>query len=168
MRKRSLPTPCFILPLLLAAASSASAQSTPATPSTERTTRAFYQEMGGASLAKAGAAGVLFGVLVANPQLSDFQPVVQDWYTKYLSDRELESDVARMYGKLFSEQEMRDLTAFYRTPLGRKLQKSLPDIFKETLIISVRHTQGHGPELEDQLGRAVRNQVQEDELDGED
>jgi hypothetical protein len=122
--------------------------------------------MGGASIAKAGADGVLFGVLVANPQLSEFQQVIQEWYPKYLSDRELEPDVSRLYANLFSEQEMKDLTVFYRTPLGQKFRKSLPEIFKQTLIIGVKHTQGHGPELEDQLGKAVQSKDQDEDDDG--
>lgn len=166
MLKHSLPTFFGISFLILVAASPASAQPAPGTTAVDRTTHAFYLAMGGASIAKAGAEGVLLGVLVANPQLSDYRQVMQDWYSKYLSDRELESDVSHLYAKCFSEQEMKDLTNFYRTPLGQKMLKSLPEIFKQTLAIGVKHTQGHGHELEDQLEKAVRSKDQDEELNG--
>jgi hypothetical protein len=166
MLKHSLSSFGAILLLTLTTAIPACAQPAPGTTSVDRTTHGFYLAMGGASIAKAGAEGILFGVLSTNPQLSDYQQVIRDWYLKLLSDRELESDVSRMYARFFTEQEMKELTTFYHTPIGQKMLKSLPGIFKQTLIIGVKHTQGHGPELEDQLEKAVHSKDQDDEFDG--
>lgn len=41
-----------------------------------------------------------------------------------------EAFAARVYGETFSEQELRELTAFYRTEVGRKLQARLPSLQK--------------------------------------
>jgi hypothetical protein len=38
-----------------------------------------------------------------------------------------------IYDKYFTEQELRDLVAFYKTPTGQKSIEVMPDLFKETL-----------------------------------
>jgi hypothetical protein len=47
-----------------------------------------------------------------------------------LDVKALEAFAARAYGETFSEDELRQLAAFYRTEAGRKLQSRLPDLQK--------------------------------------
>lgn len=43
----------------------------------------------------------------------------------------LEQDIAAYYEKTFSETEIRDILAFYKSPAGKKLVKSSPEIQTE-------------------------------------
>lgn len=130
-------------------------QPIPAVTSHEKVAHEFYFLLGGSNIATAGAEAILYGVISANPQLADYQGVIRDWYQKLLSNRELEPDISQLYMKNFSEKEMKDLIGFYHTPLGKKALNLLPGIFKQTLIIAVKHVEGHSPELEEQLGKAL-------------
>lgn len=46
---------------------------------------------------------------------------------------ELTTEVAKIYANHFSEQELKDILAFYRTPLGQKLLKEEPASLDESL-----------------------------------
>jgi hypothetical protein len=48
-------------------------------------------------------------------------------YPKYIQET-----VYPLYDKLYSEQELKDLVAFYRTPTGQKLITTLPQLFAES------------------------------------
>jgi uncharacterized protein len=45
---------------------------------------------------------------------------------------EVSADVARIFAQHFSEKELKDLTAFYRTPLGQKLVREEPAAIQES------------------------------------
>ena len=49
---------------------------------------------------------------------------------------ELAADVAAIYAGLFSENELKELTAFYRSDIGRRYSELLPEISKQTMAIS--------------------------------
>jgi hypothetical protein len=46
---------------------------------------------------------------------------------------ELQQELARTYAQHFTDQELRDALAFYRTPLGRKLVTQEPKAMEETM-----------------------------------
>jgi hypothetical protein len=46
---------------------------------------------------------------------------------------ELVNEAARLYASRFSEQELRDVLAFYKTPLGRKIVTEEPAILEQSL-----------------------------------
>jgi hypothetical protein len=59
--------------------------------------------------------------IVLEESLKEFEPVFGD--IEYLTDLH-----APLYKQHFSEQELRDLVAFYETPLGKKMTEALPQI----------------------------------------
>lgn len=63
---------------------------------------------------------------------------------------ELLNDIARMYAERFSEQEIKTLITFYKTPLGRKMVTDEPKIIDQSL----QHAEIWGNELaEDALSK---------------
>jgi hypothetical protein len=67
----------------------------------------------------------------------------------------LAEDAIRIYAKYYSERELADLVAFYRTPTGRKSIEVLPDIVRESAEASA---QSVGPLLQEAASRAVHRQ----------
>ncbi|MBM3531078.1 MAG: DUF2059 domain-containing protein [Alphaproteobacteria bacterium] len=63
-----------------------------------------------------------------NPNLSRPLQEVAEKLLQELAPRraELQQDLARVYASHFTEQELRDALAFYKTPLGRKLVTEEP------------------------------------------
>ena len=74
-------------------------------------------------------------MIQSNPNLSrDIEQVA----TKLISDQqgrrvELQQSLAISYAQHFTEQELREAIAFYRTPLGKKLVSEEPKAMEETM-----------------------------------
>jgi hypothetical protein len=70
-----------------------------------------------------------------NPNLSrELNDVAVALRKEYESKRtEMLNNVARIYAARFTEQELKDMTAFYKTPLGQKLLREEPVALDESL-----------------------------------
>ena len=73
-------------------------------------------------------------LLQTNPQLSkDLNDVSTQLRTEFAPRRdELMSYAAKLYADRFSEQELKDMLAFYKSPLGRKMTNVEPQVLDET------------------------------------
>ena len=74
-------------------------------------------------------------LMQANPNLSR---EIEQVATKLINDlqgrrAELQQSLAISYAQHFTEQELRDAIAFYRTPLGKKLVSEEPKAMEETM-----------------------------------
>lgn len=74
-------------------------------------------------------------LIQTNPNLSREIEQVAAKLTVDLKNRrvELQEQLAQTYASHFSEQELRDAVAFYRTPLGQKLVSEEPKAMEETM-----------------------------------
>lgn len=61
-----------------------------------------------------------------NPQLSLFKDVMIKFFNKHMTGDVLYDDMAKMYMEEFTEAELNDLTAFYKTATGQKSIEKLP------------------------------------------
>jgi hypothetical protein len=70
-----------------------------------------------------------------NPNLARDIDLVANNLLKELEPRkvELQQQLARTYAQHFTEQELKDAIAFYRTPLGKKLVTEEPKAMEETM-----------------------------------
>lgn len=64
-------------------------------------------------------------------------------------------DAIRIYAKYFSERELADLVAFYRSPTGRKSIAVLPDVVRESAEAGAHSV---GPLLQEAASRAAERQ----------
>jgi uncharacterized protein len=73
--------------------------------------------------------------LQANPMLSkDLNEVAAKLRAEYASrSAEVLNDVAKIYASRFTEQELKDTLAFYKSPLGRKLLVEEPAILDQSM-----------------------------------
>ena len=67
-------------------------------------------------------------LLRTSPQLSkDLNEVSAQLRKEYAAKRaDITNEVARVYAEQFSEKELKDMTAFYKTPLGKKMLETEP------------------------------------------
>ena len=59
------------------------------------------------------------------------------------ADPELRAKTVEIYNRNFTQQELKDLAAFYRTPLGKKALETLPTITGEVTMLSQKIAQRH-------------------------
>jgi len=73
-------------------------------------------------------------LLQTNPQLAkDLNDVATQLRNEFSPRRtELMNQAAKLYAQRFSEQELKDILAFYKTPVGRKMIVQEPQVLDDT------------------------------------
>ncbi len=85
--------------------------------------------------------------------------VVRDFMDEHFSYEELEPDFIRAYAEQFTEEEIRAMTAFYRTPAGARFAERTPE-----LTVAVQQaTMGRMMELMPQLMERLMEAAEEAE-----
>ncbi len=72
--------------------------------------------------------------------------------------KELDQDVARVYAKAFSEQELNTIAAFLKSPAGQKYQTDGPAVFRDTLQAVQAWSDRVGAELLDKTKEELKKQ----------
>ena len=89
----------------------------------------------------------------ANPALKQFEGELRSFLAKYLSWKNLEPQMVQMYASAFTEPELRELLAFYRTPVGKKTVKLMPELMQKGAAIGQKAVQDHLPELQETIAK---------------
>ena len=82
------------------------------------------------------------------PQMGAVEGVMRDFFTKYMSFEVLADDYALLYADAYTEEELRGLIAFYRTPLGQRVVETTPELTAAGMALGQRATAEHMPELQ--------------------
>jgi Uncharacterized protein conserved in bacteria (DUF2059) len=137
----------FAVAVLLGCAGAARAAEPARVPSSyETAARELCHQVCGAGTLQAGAE--MMTRVVNNPELAGSEDVVRGWYVSVIGLWDREAAMAEDYESAFSEQEIRDLLAFYRTPLGQKALAELPSLVRKESELLGREMTAHQPELE--------------------
>ena len=79
--------------------------------------------------------------------------------TGVLKSDAMKVDIASVYAEVFSEDELRETIAFYKSPLGRKLLERMPDLMQKSMQISQDRMREVMPEMQklgEQYGERIR------------
>lgn len=82
------------------------------------------------------------------PDLAQFQDILRSFLHKYVSWDALHDDIATLYAESFTEAELREMSAFYRTETGRKAVRLMPELTARGMELGQRAVLEHQPELE--------------------
>jgi len=63
-----------------------------------------------------------------NPALGPYRKVFLEFMNKHMGYDSIKADLATMYADVFTEQELKQLVAFYHTPVGRKSIQKMPEL----------------------------------------
>ncbi len=83
-----------------------------------------------------------------NPSIAPYQQDMKAFFAKYMSWASLKDDMVTIYMAEFTEPELKELTAFYQTPVGRKTVQRMPTLVAKGAEIGQRRVQEHLPELQ--------------------
>lgn len=90
----------------------------------------------------------LEGQIKALPELEKIRNELTVFYRNAFSFKELEPELAAIYMKHYTLEEMKQITAFYRTPAGRKKAQVDSRISTELGELFLKHGQKKLPELQ--------------------
>ena len=92
----------------------------------------------------------------AVPELEKLRPQLTEFYRKAFSFKELENDLCALYMKYYTLEELRQITAFYRTPAGKKKGKVDGILSAELGTLFLKHSEKKMPELQKLLQNLTR------------
>jgi hypothetical protein len=95
--------------------------------------------------------------LQTNPMLSkDLNEVAAKLRTEYAArSAEVLTDIAKLYASRFTEQELKDSLAFYKSPLGKKMLAEEPAILDQTM----KNAQNWANRLSDEIIGKMRAEM---------
>jgi uncharacterized protein len=86
-----------------------------------------------------------------NPQLAAQREVLQQFLTKYVNWESVKEDTITAYTQEFTEPELKKLTEFYKTPVGKKASEKMPQLAFLAGQIGLKKAQAHQAELRQTL-----------------
>jgi hypothetical protein len=90
-----------------------------------------------------------------NPAIGQFKDEMKKFLSKYMSWAAMKDDMVKIYASEFTEQELKELLAFYQTPLGRKTVAKMPKLMAKGAELGQQRVQEHLPELQ----KAIQEQA---------
>ncbi|HEU4885414.1 MAG TPA: DUF2059 domain-containing protein [Longimicrobium sp.] len=90
----------------------------------------------------------------------EIRAVLREFMDEHFRYDEMEPDFIRMYADAFTEEEIRGLTAFYRTPIGQRVVETLPEIGAASQRIVMERLQSAMPELMQAMMEAMQAEEQ--------
>lgn len=97
-----------------------------------------------------------YSVQVPEDKRAGFVKALTPFLTKYCSWEALKHDVCVMYAREFTEAELKQLTAFYKSPIGLKLLQKQPVINQMAMSIGQQSVLNHEAELKKLVEDAVK------------
>lgn len=98
-----------------------------------------------------GSTAMADGMIEANPGLALYRDVLLTWAAKVMTWEEMKPRVIAIYTDAFSERELEELTAFYRTSTGRRSIELAPELIRRAAAIGSELAQVHSGELQQML-----------------
>ena len=86
-----------------------------------------------------------------NPQLAPQREVLQRFLTTYVNWESVKEDTITAYTHEFTEPELKKLTEFYKTPVGKKASEKLPQLAFIAGQFGLKKAQAHQAELRQML-----------------
>jgi len=92
------------------------------------------------------------------PQVNraSYVKVMNAFMAKYFTWDALKDRLEKTYAAEFTEDELKQLTAFYSTPLGKKVSVKAPVLIQKGMLLGQQAVADHRPELEQMMKDAFQ------------
>lgn len=87
-----------------------------------------------------------------------FIEIMNSFMAKYMNWDLIKDQMAALYAQEFTEKELKDLTVFYQSPLGIKLNQKQPVLFQKAAAIGQQNVTSHQVELQQMMQQAFKDQ----------
>ncbi len=135
----------WLLALLFSVSSVLAAED--AANSHEQAAREFYEMTTGKDMVRLVGDSIA-AQLTSNPEMAPYRDVLLSWMRKIFAGDAFNGEVVRLYIASFSESELRELIAFYRSPIGQKALEKMPELMQKGMAIGQKLAQDNMPELQ--------------------
>lgn len=151
----------FFVALLMLTAQSAGET---ATTSHDQAVLEFLNIVGIERTMTASANAVVHGLIQVNPPLAPYRDVIAKWANKHITWEAAAPEITKIYKDAFTEMELRDVIAFYKTPTGQKVLIKLPEVMQQGAAVGAKLALAHTAELEQMLVEGSKQMQQKNSL----
>jgi uncharacterized protein len=96
----------------------------------------------------------------AKPIVEQFSADMSEKLTTTMFSDDFKVDTAAVYAEVFTEDELRQIIAFYRTPIGEKMLARMPELMQKSMQIAQQRMASVMPEIK-KLGETYGPQMAE-------
>ena len=82
-----------------------------------------------------------------NPGMQPYRDVMLKWLQKYMTWDAMKPELIQLYTEAYTEAELKELAAFYKTSAGQKSLEKAPELMQKTAMIGAHLGQPHTEEL---------------------
>jgi hypothetical protein len=83
----------------------------------------------------------------ARPELEAIKPAIEAFFTKFMGWEAQKGDIAALYAKNYTVEELKKLNTFYQSPLGQKTVQIMPQLAAASAKIGQSRMMQHMPEM---------------------
>ncbi|MGI4805246.1 MAG: DUF2059 domain-containing protein [Janthinobacterium lividum] len=87
-----------------------------------------------------------------------YSAVMKTFMDKYLNWDNLKKDMSKVYASEFSESEIKQLTKFYQSPLGKKLIEKTPELMQKGMLVGKQVFIAHQAELQEMANATAQKE----------
>ncbi|QHL89090.1 DUF2059 domain-containing protein [Nibribacter ruber] len=91
------------------------------------------------------------------PAMKEAEIEVRSFFAKYMSWDAIKEDMVKLYMEEFTEKELKDMTAFFKTPTGKKLAAKQSTLTMRSAQLGQSKIQPHLMELEQILRSKLKD-----------
>jgi hypothetical protein len=95
---------------------------------------------------------LLESLLRQNPQLVAHSAAIKLFVTKYVNWPSLKDDMIALYVQAFTEDELKQLTTFYHSPIGQKAADKMPELANAGAQLGITRLRANSAELREIIG----------------
>lgn len=132
-----------------------------ASPSHTKAAEALLDSMNMQLLLEQSITQMLEVELQQNPAMQPYREVMLTFLNKHMSYKAVKDDMVRIYTDAFSEQELKEISAFYASSTGRKALEKTPELMQKGAMLGASRVQQNMQELQSMIeAEAKRLQTQ--------
>jgi len=89
--------------------------------------------------------------IVQNPSIAPAKATMMKFFEKHMGWESMKPELAKIYMKHYTDEELKELTTFYQTPVGQKTALIMPAISAEGAALGQKRVQDNMGELQEML-----------------
>jgi len=91
-----------------------------------------------------------------NPAIAPMKDTMLEFFEKYMGWESMKPDMAKIYMKNFSDEELKAMISFYKTPVGKKAARLLPVLSSEGAALGQKRVQENITELQSMIQKKMQ------------
>lgn len=100
-------------------------------------------------------------------EMAEVKDAFMDYMSKVALDPEFKAKTKAVYQKAFTDDEITELVAFYKTPIGQKTLNVLPGLTSEIMAFSQQLAQKHVGSFQDALTKILERKAERENKEDE-